>query len=61
MNKQLKVRIYSFLFICSIFAAESFSQVFTGPELLGKPTDNSITINVVVNEAVDDVVVNEVL
>ena len=54
MNKHLKIHIYFFLFICSIFITESPGQVsFTGQELLGKPTNNSITVNIIPDENIE--------
>ena len=53
MEKFLRVALYSLVLSLIILTTSSISQVsFTGPELLGKPTNNSITINIVVNAAI---------
>jgi Chitobiase/beta-hexosaminidase C-terminal domain/IPT/TIG domain/Calcineurin-like phosphoesterase len=42
------------LFACVLLSSNAQAQVsFPGPELLGRPTDHSVTINVVANAAID--------
>jgi hypothetical protein len=51
MSKYLKVNIYSVLLLCLVSVTESVAQTFTGTELLARPTDHSITLNVVSSSA----------
>jgi hypothetical protein len=49
-----KIHIYSLLFFHFIFATQLICQVsFTGSELLGRPTNNSITLNVIADMDID--------
>jgi hypothetical protein len=53
MSKFLRLYIFLFAF-SSFFSIRSFGQVtFIGEELLGTPTNNSITINIVVNTSIN--------
>ena len=51
MNKNLKAHIYCIVLFCLFSATESVAQTFTGTELLARPTDHSITLNVVSSSA----------
>jgi len=54
MNNYLKVHIYCVLLFCLVSVTESVAQIaFTGTELLARPTDHSITLNVVSSSALD--------
>jgi hypothetical protein len=53
MDKLLRVGFCSVLLFFSALINQSFGQLtFVGEELLGKPTNNSIAINIVVNQAI---------
>ena len=50
----LKIRIRFLLFFCLIPVIPLFGSVtFTGTELLGRPTDHSITLNVVADAGIE--------
>jgi hypothetical protein len=53
MNTFLRIQLYCVLLFCLISATESVAQTFTGTELLARPTDHSITLNVVSSSALD--------
>jgi hypothetical protein len=53
MNKYLKVYICCILLFCLVFITGSVAQTFTGIELLARPTNHSITLNVVSSSALD--------
>ena len=53
MNKYIEVHIYCILLFCLVSVTESVAQSFTGQELLARPTDHSITLNVVSSSALD--------
>jgi uncharacterized repeat protein (TIGR02543 family) len=52
MIKRLYGKLIPMVFL--LFVSKPFAQVtFSGPELLGRPTDHSITVNVVAEQALD--------
>jgi len=54
MNYYLIAHIHCILFFCFALASQSIAQVtFTGTELLGRPTNNSITLNIVTNTGIE--------
>jgi hypothetical protein len=53
MNNHLRIHTYCVLLFCLVSATESVAQTFTGTELLARPTDHSITLNVVSSSALD--------
>ena len=52
---RIPVFLFFFAFLIGLSSApqEPCAQTFTGPELLGRPTHNSVTVNVVANAALD--------
>ena len=53
MKKYINLYFYWVLLLCLVFNTVSFAQTFTGPELLARPTDHSITLNVVSSSALE--------
>src|ERR1035437_17062 len=53
MIKILKIYFYRVTLLCLVSIAVSVAQTFTGTELLARPTDHSITLNVVSSSALD--------
>jgi hypothetical protein len=50
-SPRILILLCTFVFLCSLYLAPgaSFAQTFSAPELLGRPTNNSISLNVVVS------------
>jgi hypothetical protein len=53
MIKFLKISFYRVIIFCLISFSVSVAQTFTGTELLGCPTDHSITLNIVSSSALE--------
>jgi hypothetical protein len=53
LKKSLKICFYWVILFCLVSVTVSVAQTFTGTELLARPTDHSITLNVVSSSALE--------